>query len=140
MSGYTQWEMKDCIFCKIVKGEIPSLKVYEDVNFMAFLDINPNTKGHTLVVPKTHYRWTYDVPNFGEYFEFARKVAKGCIKGLGADWISFITVGLDVSHAHIHVIPRYPDDGHGVVVNSELHQKYSDRKMKEIADKIKSAI
>ena len=69
-----------------------------------------------------------------------KKVEKGCIKGLGADWISFITVGLDVSHAHIHVIPRYPDDGHGVVVNSELHQKYSDRKMKEIADKIKSAI
>lgn len=130
----------NCIFCKIVKSEIPSLRIHEDDKFVAFLDINPNTKGHSLVVPKKHYRWTYDVPNFGEYFEFARTVAQACLKGLGADWISFITVGLDVPHAHIHVIPRYPDDGHGVIVDSDLHQKYSEEEMKEISEKIKNSI
>ncbi|KKT79078.1 MAG: Histidine triad (HIT) protein, partial [Parcubacteria group bacterium GW2011_GWF2_44_8b] len=59
----------ECIFCKIVKGEIASCKVYEDENFLAFLDINPQSPGHTQVITKIHYRWVWDVPNAGEYFE-----------------------------------------------------------------------
>jgi len=67
--------MDDCIFCKIVKGEIPAFKVYEDNDFLAFLDINPISVGHTLLIPKKHYRWVYDVPNFGEYWQVAQKIA-----------------------------------------------------------------
>lgn len=131
--------MKDCIFCKIVKGEIPSYKVYQDKDFFAFLDINPNTKGHSLVVPKKHYRWTYDVPNFGEYFEIAKKIALASLEGLNAEWVSFYTVGVDVPHAHIHIIPRYKNDLHGPIVDTHVHEKFSNEEMKEIADKIRQA-
>lgn len=98
--------MEDCIFCKIAKGEIPSYKVYEDENFLAFLDVFPRTKGHTLVIPKKHYRWVYDVPNFGEYWEVARKVALKVQKKLQSKFVSFVTYGVDVPHAHIHILPN----------------------------------
>ena len=66
----------NCIFCKIVNREIPTeLIVYEDDKFMAFLDINPRSAGHTQVIPKDHYRWVWDVPNAGEYFEVVKKIA-----------------------------------------------------------------
>ena len=131
--------MKDenCEFCKIAAGEVPSYKVYEDNDFLAFLDINPNTRGHCLVIPKKHYRWTYDVPNFGEYFEVAKKVALASLKDLNAEWVSFYTVGVDVSHAHIHVIPRYKKDLHGATVDTHVHEKFSEKEMKKIAEKIK---
>ncbi|MBX4206570.1 HIT domain-containing protein [Candidatus Parcubacteria bacterium] len=63
--------MKDpnCIFCKIASGEIPAHKVYEDGDFVAFLDINPRASGHVQVIPKEHHRWVWDVPNVGAYFE-----------------------------------------------------------------------
>jgi len=102
----------DCIFCKIVAGTIPCYKVYEDDQFMAFLDIKPLTKGHTLIIPKTHYQWTYDVPEFGHYFELAKNIAKVQIANLNCDFVSFLTVGRQVPHAHIHIIPRYQDDAH----------------------------
>jgi len=62
----------NCIFCKIVKGEIPAYKIYEDENFLAFLDINPQSPGHTQVIPKRHYRWVWDIPNVGAYFEVVK--------------------------------------------------------------------
>lgn len=99
--------MEECIFCKIVKGGIPAYKVYEDSNFLAFLDIHPHTKGHTLVIPKTHYQWVYDVPNFGEYWEAALQVTKNILEKLQPRFVSYLTYGLDVPHAHIHIIPRY---------------------------------
>jgi histidine triad (HIT) family protein len=97
--------MKDCIFCKIVAGEIPSYKVYEDENFLAFLDIHPQTPGHTQIIPKTHYRWVWDVPNAGAYFEVAQKVAKAQQKAFGTDWVLSKIVGDEVAHAHIWVFP-----------------------------------
>ena len=63
--------MTDCLFCKIVAGEIPCQKVYEDDKFLAFLDIKPQSPGHTLLIPKTHYRWVYDVENYSEFWEKA---------------------------------------------------------------------
>lgn len=104
--------MSDCIFCKIVKGEIPCYKVYEDDLFLGFLDIHPIAKGHVLLIPKTHYRWPYDVPKFGKYFEVARTVGLAAQKAMKADSISFATFGFDVSHAHIWIIPRWLDDPH----------------------------
>jgi len=130
----------DCIFCKIVKGEVPSYKVYEDSDFLSFLDIRPLTKGNCLVVPKKHYQWVYDVPNFGEYFEVAKKVGFAGKKAFGAEWISFLTLGLEVPHAHIRVIPRYPDDLHDVVVDIEKFENFSEEQMKKIAEAIKEKI
>ncbi|KKW42358.1 hypothetical protein A3I46_02135 [Candidatus Kaiserbacteria bacterium RIFCSPLOWO2_02_FULL_54_13] len=97
--------MEDCIFCKIVKGEIPATKIYEDGDFLAFLDIHPRTPGHTQVIPKGHYQWVWDVPNVGGYFEVVRKVACAQRKVFGTDWILSKIVGDEVAHAHIWVFP-----------------------------------
>ena len=96
----------NCIFCKIVAGEIPSHKVYEDENFFAFLDINPQSPGHTQVIPKKHYRWVWDVPNVGEYFEVVRKIALAQQKAFETDFILSKIVGDEVEHAHIWVFPN----------------------------------
>ena len=100
--------MKDCIFCKIVAGEIPSYKVYEDNDFLALLDINPQSPGHVQVITKKHYRWVWDVPNVGEYFEVVRKIALAQQKVFNTDWILSKIVGDEVTHAHIWVYPN-PD-------------------------------
>ena len=102
--------MTDCIFCKIVKGEIPSYKVYEDENFLAFLDINPLAPGHVQVIPKQHYRWVWDVQNAGEYFEVARKIARAQKKAFGVDIVRSQIYGEDVEHAHIWVWPETTGD------------------------------
>ena len=129
--------MTDCIFCKIVKGEIASYKVYEDKDFFAFLDIRPLTKGNCLVISKKHFRWTYDVSNFGDYFEVAKIVALAAKKAFRAEWVSFLTLGLEIPHAHIRVIPRYKKDLHGAVVDINVFDSFSDSQMKNIARKIK---
>ncbi len=98
--------MENCVFCKIVRGEIPSHKVYEDDNFLAFLDINPQSPGHCMVIPKKHYRWVWDVPNVGDYFEVARKIALAQQKAFETEWILSKVVGEDVPHAHIWVFPN----------------------------------
>ncbi len=98
--------MRDCVFCKIVKGDLPCYKVYEDDLFLGFLDINPRVEGHTLVIPKKHYRWVYDVPEFGKYWEAALKITRAMQEVLNPAFITYITHGLDVHHAHIHILPR----------------------------------
>jgi histidine triad (HIT) family protein len=98
--------MENCIFCKIVKGEIPSYKVYEDSNFLAFLDINPTSPGHVQVVPKKHHRYVWDTPNTGEYFEVAKKIALAQRKAFNTDWILSKIIGDEVPHAHIWVFPN----------------------------------
>ncbi len=95
--------MENCIFCKIIAGEIPCHKVYEDADFLAFLDIRPISAGHTLVIPKQHYRWVWDVPNAGPYFEVARKVALAQKKAFNTDEVFSKIVGEEVPHAHIWV-------------------------------------
>ncbi len=99
-------ENKNCVFCKIVNKELPCYKVYEDDNFLAFLDINPKSPGHTQVIPKTHYRWVWDVPNAGEYFEVAKKIAKALGKAFRTDFILSKIVGDEVEHSHIWVFPN----------------------------------
>lgn len=97
---------EDCVFCKIVKGEIPCHKVWENEDFLAFLDINPAGIGHTLVIPKRHFRWVWEVEDFGEYFEAVRKVALLLKEKLGARWVKMMVIGIDVPHAHVHLIPQ----------------------------------
>ncbi len=101
----------NCIFCKIVSGEISSHKVYEDDNFLAFLDINPQSPGHTQVIPTSHYRWVWNVPNVGEYFEVVKKIALAQQKAFDTDYILSKIVGEEVPHAHIWVFPTSGIDG-----------------------------
>ncbi|MDD3531635.1 MAG: HIT domain-containing protein [Candidatus Pacebacteria bacterium] len=96
----------NCIFCKIARGEIPANKVYEDDDFVAFLDIHPQSPGQAQVIPKKHYRWVWEVPNVGEYFEVVRKVALAQEKVFGTDWILSRIIGEEVQHAHIWVFPN----------------------------------
>jgi histidine triad (HIT) family protein len=98
--------MKDCVFCKIIAGDIPSHKVYEDDHFLAFLDINPQSPGHTQVIPKEHHRWVGDVPEAGAYFEVARKIAQAQQNAFSTESIWSKIMGDEVPHAHIWVFPN----------------------------------
>jgi histidine triad (HIT) family protein len=104
--------MENCVFCKIVKGEIPSHKIYEGGDFMAFLDIRPLSPGHALVIPKQHYRWVWDVPNAGAYFEVARKIALAQKKAFNTDYVISKIMGEEVHHAHIWI---YPDSSSEII-------------------------
>lgn len=97
--------MQDCIFCQIASGKISSHKVFENKDFIGFLDISPVISGHTLVIPKKHFRWVHQVDEFGKFWEAAQKVAKAQIKILKAPTVIFATAGIEVPHAHIHVLP-----------------------------------
>jgi histidine triad (HIT) family protein len=95
----------NCIFCKIVAKELSAHIVYEDADFLAFLDIRPQSPGHTLVIPKMHYHWVWDVPNAGAYFEVVKKIALAQQKAFKQDFILSKIVGEEVPHAHIWVFP-----------------------------------
>lgn len=130
----------DCIFCKIVTGDIPSFKIYEDDKFLAFLDAFPLVPGHTQIVPKKHYRWVWDVEPAGEYFEFINKVANHYRKVLGEDkLIVSLTIGEDVPHAHYHLIPDHENVIKWFEKYSELRSKemISGEGAKEMVEKLK---
>jgi len=132
--------MEDCVFCKIVKGEIPSYKVYEDEKFIAFLDIKPRNPGHTLVIPKEHFRWVWDVPYLGEYFEVVGKIANAIRKAMTTQWVVALVIGEEVPHAHIWLVPRFKNDGHGGSIDLSNIKEISKEEMEKIAQKIKEEI
>jgi histidine triad (HIT) family protein len=105
--------MSDCIFCDIVMGRIPSIRVYEDENFIAFMDINPLTPGHLLVITREHYATTLDVPDriLAKALPLAKKIAEAALLGVGAPGFNvFVNNGPEsgqvVHHWHLHVVPR----------------------------------
>lgn len=102
-----------CIFCKLVAGEIPSYKVYEDDRCLAFLDINPVRPGHTLIIPKEHFEMITDTPDelLSHLFTVAKLLMINIKEKLSADYVALTVNGLDVAHFHIHLIPRKYDDG-----------------------------
>lgn len=131
-----------CLFCKIIKGEIPAYKVYEDSETMAFLDINPNNPGHTLVVPRDHFENIYSIPDEAlcRLMISVRKIALAIKNGLDVDGINIAmnnerAAGQIIDHAHIHIIPRTEGDyeTHG------RHLKYKEGEAEEIVTKITSA-
>jgi len=120
--------MKDtnCIFCKIVAKQIPAHVVYEDADFLAFLDINPLSAGHALIIPKDHYRWVWDVPNVGRYFEITKDIALAAQKAFGAGAVHSKIIGEEVPHAHIWVYPDPSEtkgDKKDFAANAELLKK-----------------
>ena len=114
----------DCIFCKIVKGEIPSYTVYENEFVKAFLDISPISNGHTLIIPKKHFENLYDIDieTLKQIEEACKTVAKILKEKLGCDGITRIQnneYGQDVKHYHMHLIPRYNDDNLKIEVSKD---------------------
>ena len=95
------------IFTKIINGELPSYKVAEDANFIAFLDINPNAKGHTLVVPKKEENKIFDLSqtDYISLMDFSYRVAKALEKSVACKRIGMSVIGLEVPHVHVHLIP-----------------------------------
>lgn len=109
---------KNCIFCKIAKGEIKSEKITESNNFFAILDINPKSPGHTLIIPKKHFGTLLDIPNTlgQELLEITKKVSSNMLdkkQGNGFNVImnNLSCAGQVVMHAHLHIIPRNENDG-----------------------------
>jgi histidine triad (HIT) family protein len=132
--------VEECVFCKIVRKELPSYPVFEDTRYLAFLDIRPMNPGHTLVVPKAHHRWVWDSPEPGRYFETTTKIARGLQKTMKTDWIAADIAGMGVAHAHIHLVPRFPGDGHGEFINAQNVKTISPDEMKTIAEKIRKEV
>ncbi len=135
--------MPDCIFCKIVRGELPSHKLYEDDKTFAFLDIHPVNPGHTLVIPKKHAVDVFEIEE-GEWdavMRTVRKISHALERSLTPSGINLAMnnrsgAGQVVFHAHVHVMPRYPSDGH------ELWKghPYPDGEAASTAEKIRATI
>jgi histidine triad (HIT) family protein len=111
--------MNDCVFCKIVTGEIPSQKIYENEHCVAFLDIHPINRGHALVIPKGHHANIYETPQetFAEVMRTVQFLAPKVKEAVGAQGINIginndAAAGQLVYHLHVHIIPRWSDDGH----------------------------
>ncbi|MFN7088204.1 MAG: HIT family protein [Candidatus Paceibacteria bacterium] len=136
--------MGDCIFCKIAKKEIPAEIVYEDKNAIAFLDINPISPGHTMIIPKYHapnLSWLPD-EYIGPLFFAVKQVADKLQKALNPDGLSFginqgRVTGQTIDHLHIHIAPRFVGDGGGSF-HSIVHNPPKED-LKSIANKIRSA-
>lgn len=126
----------DCIFCKIIAGEIPSYKVFEDEKIFAFLDINPVKPGHTLIIPKDHHEMMIDAPDdlVAYIFVKAKELMIILKKAVDADFIVVSVVGIDVPHFHVHLTPRYYNDG---LANFWPQGKYQEGEAEEIVNKIK---
>jgi histidine triad (HIT) family protein len=127
------------IFEKIVSGEIPCDKLYEDEHTFAFMDINPNTRGHSLVITKKPYENIYEIPDeiASELFKSVKKISSAIKKALDADGINIVMnndagAGQIVFHAHIHIIPRFQND-HGYYGKK---YKYKDGEKELIKNKI----
>lgn len=131
----------DCIFCKIIDGEIPAYKIYEDENVLAFLDITQGTKGHTLVIPKKHVANIYDMDEetAAAVFRVIPKIANALKKAFNPIGLNIVNNNerplQAVFHYHIHLIPRYEDDG--VVISSHNNfGKISESEFNDLKTKI----
>ncbi len=128
----------NCIFCKIIKAEVPSHKVYEDEEFFAFLDVNPSSEGHTLLVPKDHQEWWLDLSEkkIGDAFKTAQHIAKKLKEELASDFVRVNVTGTDVPHFHVHLIPLKLAQDHSLYKRS----KYSEGSAEALAKRISSRL
>lgn len=105
----------DCVFCKIVRKEAPALIVYEDKNYVAFLDKYPRSRGHLQLIPKIHCSWVYEIPDIGLFFSTAGAMIHAIIPALGADHVTLATFGHEISHAHLWIVPEYAGSGRTIL-------------------------
>ena len=133
--------MNDCIFCKLAKNEAPSKKVYEDSDVLAFLDINPASKGHAVVITKKHFENVYDVNEheLNKVMGVVKKLAGRMKDQLKAEGVNILQnngrhAGQLVSHIHFHVIPRYENDS---IFIKFPRMQLSEEEMKDVQNKLK---
>ena len=136
--------MKDCIFCKIIRGDIPSVKVYEDDLVLAFLDIAPINKGHALVIPREHHHGSSTVPENvgGRMFHIGSRIGVAMKRALDFEGFNLhladgSVAGQVVNHVHLHIVPRGAEDG----FHWNWRQlSYADGEMRETAEKVISKL
>jgi histidine triad (HIT) family protein len=135
---------KDCIFCKIVAGEIPSVKIYENDVVYSFLDIGPLSEGHTLVIPKEHYSKLHECPAdlFGTVASTIPKIASAVIEALGYEDYNVLcnngrSAGQLVDHVHFHIIPRRQSDN---LFNRWPSSQYPEGKIETVSQKIREKL
>jgi histidine triad (HIT) family protein len=134
---------QNCVFCKIVHGDIPAFKLYEDENVLAFLDISQVTKGHTLVIPKNHHTDLFDLPEetAKQIYSVVPKLAKAIKQTYEAEGLNLVNnngeaAGQTVYHYHVHLIPRYGQgDGFGAVWKDHSAE-YKPEDLKQIAREV----
>ena len=136
--------MKDCIFCKIANGEIPSATLYEDDDFRVILDLGPATKGHALILPKSHYADLTEIPEelAGKATGVAKKIVTAMKAALPCDGYNVVqnngeAAGQTVFHYHVHLIPRYVNDHAGV---SWKPGELTDEVKEEVLEKARKAL
>lgn len=129
----------DCLFCKIIAGEIPAEKIYEDDKCLAFLDIKPVNPGHALLIPKEHFASMVETPDdfVAHLYVKTKELMPKIKKAMNADYVSISVVGTEVPHFHIHLIPRRFDDG---LKGFWPTKEYGDGEMAETAGKIRKEV
>ena len=135
--------MDNCIFCSIIKGDIPSFKIYEDNDFLAFLDIAPGTKGHTLIIPKVHATTLEELPDdkAAKILVLAKKIVKAMKEVHGFTNYNIIQnngklAGQTVDHYHMHIIPRYSVEEVGLWTPHEDDSSVNEENAKLVRDKL----
>ncbi len=131
----------DCMFCKIAAGEIPSRKIYEDSDLIAIMDLNPTSKGHSLIIPKEHCTNIYDIDEdiAAKVMKTAKKLATKMTVALNCDGFNLLqnngeTAGQTMFHFHMHLIPRYKDADNNMLKFTSV--SFSDEEMDSIRDQI----
>ncbi len=135
----------DCVFCKIVRGELPAHKVYEDEKVVAFLDIYPINPGHTLIVPREHYESLHEVPEdtLAAMIKAAARLAPAILKATGATGYNIVvnvgrSAGQEIMHVHLHIIPRR--EGDGCHIMHCKRSRASDEELARIAESIRRVL
>jgi histidine triad (HIT) family protein len=138
--------LMECLFCNIVSGKIPALIVAEDERHMAFLDINPSSTGHTVVIPKKHYSKIEEMPKAeaGALFGFISELSSSVMKAVGTENCNIglnngKVAGQEIPHVHVHIIPRFPGDG-GVSIQQIVKMPFNKEDLPKVAGAIKGAI
>jgi histidine triad (HIT) family protein len=126
------------IFTKIINGEIPAYKITEDENFLAFLDVNPNAKGHALCIPKQEINKIFDMEeeHYLGLMKFSRKVAKALEKTVPCKRVGVAVVGLEVPHVHVHLIPLNEMDEMRFINKVKLEKEEFEALAKEISENL----
>lgn len=134
---------ENCIFCKIIAGEIPSRTIYEDADFKVILDANPASKGHALILPKEHCANIYEISEelLSKAAKLAKKLAAHMTTLLNCDGFNLLqnngeVAGQTVFHFHMHLIPRYVDMKNKDLLNW-MHEEFTDSEQDEICEKLK---
>ena len=135
--------MDDCIFCKIIAGKVPAMKVYENDKIFAFLDISPVSMGHTLVVPRSHHVDLLETPDdvLSDMITRTKKIAAAVVSAVKADGFNLgvntkPAAGQAVFHTHLHIIPRFKGDG----LKHWPHKQMTQEAMQKVAEEIKSKL